>query len=328
MTLSPDPALDYDYLTPKQYDTLLRPLNAQRIEQRIVSGQKLSYLSQQDVRSHLTRILGFARWSGETVSTELMFADPVVMRNEKEGWYCAHRVTYTLTICAPSGMPLARYTESAIAGNTQPEKHEAMDMSLKSATSDAMKRCAINLGDQFGLSLYNKGSVGAIVRGSLVQPTVDGRDGGRRDAEKAQLDARRARNDGTADEPQGEVDLTAISVPLDESDQARAEAQALAEGQIEHSMSAAASARATQAPATQAQTQAPQPSAGSWPVVAAPGGEAAVEAENAARAANWRPNGTIAEQDAAAQARITVREEAAAQALLQGELGAEVIPGA
>ena len=41
---------------------------------------------------------------------------------------------------------------------------------MKSALSLAKKRAAIPLGDQFGLSLYNKGQTSALVRGSLVIP--------------------------------------------------------------------------------------------------------------------------------------------------------------
>jgi hypothetical protein len=41
---------------------------------------------------------------------------------------------------------------------------------MKSAISVAKKRCCINLGDQFGLSLYNKGQLSALVMGTLVRP--------------------------------------------------------------------------------------------------------------------------------------------------------------
>ncbi|WP_267977562.1 hypothetical protein, partial [Acinetobacter baumannii] len=36
----------------------------------------------------------------------------------------------------------------------------------------SVKRAAIPLGDQFGLSLYNKGQMKALVRGTLVQPAT------------------------------------------------------------------------------------------------------------------------------------------------------------
>jgi hypothetical protein len=40
-------------------------------------------------------------------------------------------------------------------------------MAIKTAESQAFKRCAINLGDQFGLSLYNNGGTGSVVRAVL-----------------------------------------------------------------------------------------------------------------------------------------------------------------
>ena len=40
-------------------------------------------------------------------------------------------------------------------------------MAIKTAESQAFKRCAINLGDQFGLSLYNNGGTASVVRAVL-----------------------------------------------------------------------------------------------------------------------------------------------------------------
>jgi hypothetical protein len=39
---------------------------------------------------------------------------------------------------------------------------------MKTALSQALKRCAVNLGDQFGLSLYNDGSQAPVVLRSLA----------------------------------------------------------------------------------------------------------------------------------------------------------------
>ena len=40
-------------------------------------------------------------------------------------------------------------------------------MAVKTAESDALKRAAINLGTQFGLSLYNNGSLKDVVGATL-----------------------------------------------------------------------------------------------------------------------------------------------------------------
>jgi hypothetical protein len=43
-------------------------------------------------------------------------------------------------------------------------------MAIKTAESDAIKRAAINLGTQFGLSLYNNGSLRDVVVQTLSGP--------------------------------------------------------------------------------------------------------------------------------------------------------------
>ena len=46
-------------------------------------------------------------------------------------------------------------------------------MAVKTAESDAFKRAAINLGDQFGLSLYNNGSLKPVVGRTLADGEID-----------------------------------------------------------------------------------------------------------------------------------------------------------
>jgi hypothetical protein len=47
-------------------------------------------------------------------------------------------------------------------------------MAIKTAESDALKRAAINLGTQFGLSLYNNGSMRDVVVQTLDKESNDG----------------------------------------------------------------------------------------------------------------------------------------------------------
>jgi hypothetical protein len=60
------------------------------------------------------------------------------------------------------------YSEYAAASQTGPDIGEVMDFAIKTAESDALKRAAINLGTQFGLSLYNNGSTDDIVKKVLA----------------------------------------------------------------------------------------------------------------------------------------------------------------
>lgn len=153
--------------TQEQHDILLRGINASRIEHRKQAGMNLSYLSQHDVRAHLIRIFGFAGFDLTTVEAKLAFED-----NDGGKWNVGYQVTMELIIKNEYGHPVARYSETAVGTSTQGRRGEAHDMAMKTASSDAMKRCAINLGDQFGLSLYDNGATNPIVRATLVGPSA------------------------------------------------------------------------------------------------------------------------------------------------------------
>jgi hypothetical protein len=176
-------------LSTAQIEQLLKPLNPRRVKNRSQGGQTLSYLGQEDVRAHMTRMFGFANWSSEVVQTRHLFEEQVpALRNGepvvdtktgevKTNWYCAWQATVKLTVKDANGNVLAEYSDVAIGGNTQPQRHEANDMSLKTAVSDALKRAATNLGDQFGLSLYQKNASGPIVKAVLVGDPADQKPG-------------------------------------------------------------------------------------------------------------------------------------------------------
>jgi recombination DNA repair RAD52 pathway protein len=158
-------------LTREQHDILLRPLNGSRVAARKVAGRSLSYLEAWDVKAHLTRIFGFCNWDGEVIDVALQFE--VAPQGERKNWSVGYMVTYRLTIRDEHGQFLCRHTETAVGSAQLPQQGEAHDMAVKTAESDALKRAAINLGTQFGLSLYNNGSTADIIRATLVQPDRD-----------------------------------------------------------------------------------------------------------------------------------------------------------
>jgi recombination DNA repair RAD52 pathway protein len=158
------------YLSPAQIAQLLKPINPVRVHK---DGKGFSHVEAYDVRAHLTRIFGFGRWSEEVLSQELIFetlgaADDSNAKSRGK-WTLAYRALVRLTVHAEDGTALAVYTESAV-GDVQnyPQRADAHDMAIKTAQSQAFKRCAVNLGDQFGLSLYNKGTTNALVKATLV----------------------------------------------------------------------------------------------------------------------------------------------------------------
>jgi Rad52/22 family double-strand break repair protein len=159
------------YLTPQQVDTLLKPINPSRV----LSRSGMSYLAQHDVRAHMNRIFGFGRWSTDVLETVLLYEDSEERAGGKTYWRVGYRATVKVTVHAPDGTVLAHYTDShAEESAPQPNRGEAHALALTSVVSYAFKRACTNLGDGFGLSLYNKGQTSSFVKGTLVHPGQDG----------------------------------------------------------------------------------------------------------------------------------------------------------
>ena len=149
-------------ITEDQYDVLLKPLAGHRVAQRQQAGMKLSYLEAWDVKAHLIRIFGFGGWSADVVSAELVFED----QDEKGRWNVGYKAVMRLTVLG------ATYTEAAVGSSTLGSRGDAHDMAIKTAESDALKRAAINLGTQFGLSLYDGGNRNDVI-GHTLNPPAD-----------------------------------------------------------------------------------------------------------------------------------------------------------
>ena len=138
----------------QQYEQLLKPLKQSRVSQRKQAGREFSYLEAWDVKAHLIRIFGFGGWSWTVTTAELAFED-----NKDGRWNVGYKVIGTLSIACLG----CTYSEAAVGSATLPQRGEAHDMAVKTAESDALKRAAINLGTQFGLSLYKNGSLEDVV---------------------------------------------------------------------------------------------------------------------------------------------------------------------
>ena len=165
-------------LTQEQYEQLLKPLSASRVAQRNQAGISLSYLEAWDVKAHLIRLFGFGGWSADVISADLAFED----KDEKGRWNVGYKVVMRLRLHTDAFSDDTTYTEAAVGSATLPQRGEAHDMAIKTAESDALKRAAINLGTQFGLSLYDNGNRNDVVKKTLVPPpmalSVEEPDGG------------------------------------------------------------------------------------------------------------------------------------------------------
>lgn len=181
-------------LTTTQIGALMAPLNSGRVKNRTMSGQQQSYIEAWDVKASLIRIFGFGGFSAEVVESKVID----IRDNGRQGQYppshqkagqdktpyVMAQATVRLTIfgIGPTGQD-AVYSETAIGTNDGWTIGDVADNAIKSAASDALKRCAIYLGTQFGLSLYNNGSREDVVR-VLLEPE-----------QKAMLDAYRSQGE-------------------------------------------------------------------------------------------------------------------------------------
>jgi hypothetical protein len=154
------------YFSAEQVNQLLKPINGKRV----LARDGMSYVAAHDVKAHLNRVFGFGRWSSEVVEQSLVFEVEKIMGNGKPGWYVCYRSVVRLTVCAPDGTQCAVYTEGHVGDNTGPTRGDVHGNAVANSESYALKRCAAMLGDQFGLSLYEKGSTRPLVGDTLVHP--------------------------------------------------------------------------------------------------------------------------------------------------------------
>jgi recombination DNA repair RAD52 pathway protein len=151
-------------LTREQLQVLMGNLHPARVQSRKQGGATLSYLAAYDVKAMLIRVFGFGGFSAETTHTEILDVD----RYQKDG-KPQIRIAALCTVRLYIHQLDAVYSESAVASQTGATYGDVADFAVKTAESDALKRAAINLGTQFGLSLYDNGSTKEVVR-KIVSP--------------------------------------------------------------------------------------------------------------------------------------------------------------
>lgn len=156
-------------LTAGQYNFLLRSLDKARVGK---NAKGFAHMEAWDIRRTLTRAFGFGGWNQEAWSDLVTQIDiKPAQETGKMRYTVVYRSKVRLTIKFPDGQTCAVYEASACGDSAnQPSCGDAHDNALKTAESQALKRCAINLGDQFGLSLYNGESVDAVINGTLAPP--------------------------------------------------------------------------------------------------------------------------------------------------------------
>lgn len=157
-------------LTDSQLEILFKPLNPVRVAK--LEG-KFSYLETWDVLAHLSRIFGPTGWDKE-VSYEVVYETD----RGSNRWDVAYSAKCRLTVRDAEGNVVCVHEDAATgSAANQPSRADAHDLALKSAVSDALKRAAKDLGNQFGLSLYDDGSTKSVLGSSLAHPDIKPKSG-------------------------------------------------------------------------------------------------------------------------------------------------------
>lgn len=161
-------------LSQAQLVELMKDIDPARVSSRKQAGRNLSYVEAHDIKAQLIRIFGFGGFSADVIDSQVLKVEADVPR--KEGGTTAWRVTAmsTVRLTIPWQDPVfpdsvTTYTETAAASQAGADIGEVTDFAIKTASSDALKRCAIYLGTQFGLSLYNNGSKQDTIK-RVVEP--------------------------------------------------------------------------------------------------------------------------------------------------------------
>lgn len=166
-------------------DLQLKVLFSELHRSRVGQNQKgFNHVQQWDVRRFLIRVFGFGGYDTELVSIDLIreIEHPPSNPGGKSRWTVAYRVHQRLTVKDTAGNPIATFDGVATGdAQNQPSLGDAHDGAVKEADSQSLKRAAVNLGDAFGLSLYNGGSTDRVVLWSAAHPPKAA-DGGKPEA--------------------------------------------------------------------------------------------------------------------------------------------------
>jgi recombination DNA repair RAD52 pathway protein len=169
------PARRLGTLSDLQIAQLLRPVDPDRVGS---DGKGFAHMEAWDIRRYLIRIFGFGGHDTDLLESTLIAETciPDHQKKDKNGrpygnpfdaWTVIYRVAVRLSVKV-DGIELGHWHGIATGDATnQPSRADAHDLALKTADSQALKRAATNLGDQFGLSLYNKGRLSPVVQSSL-----------------------------------------------------------------------------------------------------------------------------------------------------------------
>jgi DNA repair and recombination protein RAD52 len=117
-------------------------------------GVLLHYIAASDVINKMNEIFGYNNWTTQIMEEERVSVEQLENSNK---WQVIIRVKLRLCVINKQGeKTIATYREDVGWATSVGSKGDALENASKAATSDALKRCARQLGDALGNCLYNK----------------------------------------------------------------------------------------------------------------------------------------------------------------------------
>lgn len=165
-------------LSRAQLRQLMADLSEQRVAKRKQGASTLSYIEAWDARRAMIRIFGFGGFSTRIVNVRTIHQEQNVpaldyktkqhKKDDQGNLLYNWRVAVETTVEVYIHQLGAIYADAGVASQVGPDIGEVADFATKTATSDTFKRCVINLGTQFGLSLYDNGSLSDVVKSVIA----------------------------------------------------------------------------------------------------------------------------------------------------------------
>lgn len=120
------------------------------------NGKQLSYLAGHYVISRLNKVFGPLAWASDIKSLQLVHSGTTPDRYGKDVHTTHYIAQVRLVVQGPDGVATEHTDVGYGDGSDKSNPGKAHELAVKEAVTDALKRCAKNLGMSMGLALYDK----------------------------------------------------------------------------------------------------------------------------------------------------------------------------
>jgi len=119
-------------------------------------NRKLSYLEGHYVINRLNKVLGVGNWATQIIETKCVYSGMVLDSYGKEKQSASYTARVRLVVEFPNGKRTEFEDVGFGNGFDKADPGKPHELATKEAITDAIKRCAKNLGSSMGLALYDK----------------------------------------------------------------------------------------------------------------------------------------------------------------------------